>query len=226
MKAVLFDLDGTLLNRDASLEAFIRYQYDRFPQVVGHIPKDVYCEAFIKFDQRGYVWKDKVYQRMISEFKLKGVTPEELLHDYVSEFKHHCVPFPNLVAMLEELTSRNLTLGIISNGFGQFQMDNIKALGIHGYFDAIFISEWEGLKKPEANLFYRALSKLGASPEESLFIGDHPENDVHAAKRIGMKGVWKKDNHWETPDADAVIDDLIELPRLLDKLEPEKERKH
>ena len=39
IKAVLFDLDGTLLNRDASVERFINSQYERLHEWVGHIRK-------------------------------------------------------------------------------------------------------------------------------------------------------------------------------------------
>ncbi|WP_377890706.1 HAD family hydrolase [Alkalihalobacillus sp. R86527] len=218
IKTVLFDLDGTLLNRDASVKAFIDDQYDRLSDVVSHIPKQEYVDRFIDLEQRGYVWKDKVSQQMVSELELKSVTWDDLLHDYITEFQHHCVAFPNLIPMLEELKKRHISLGMITNGYGQFQMNNIDALGIKAYFDAIFISEWEGLRKPDPKLFHRALTKLNASKQESMFIGDHPDNDVRAASNLGMKAVWKRDDHSETVDADGVVDDLMDLPTLLDHL--------
>ncbi|WKA55007.1 HAD family hydrolase [Planococcus shixiaomingii] len=211
IKAVLFDLDGTLLDRDASLADFIDVQYDRLIKWVGHIPKEQYVFRFIELDQRGYVWKDKVYEQLAVEFQIQGISKEALLQDYVTEFKNHCVPFPNLLEMLGELKKQSILMGIITNGRGQFQLDNIKALGIESYFDAILISEWEGMKKPEARIFHRALNLLGAAPCESVFIGDHPEHDVQAARSIGMKGFWKKDWQWNEPQADGVVDDLMEV---------------
>ncbi|PIB55720.1 L-2-haloalkanoic acid dehalogenase, partial [Pseudomonas sp. 2995-3] len=83
----LFDLDGTLLNRDASVQNFIDKQYDRLNQFVGHISKDVYMARFIELDQRGYVWKDKVYQQLVEEFQIAEFTWEDLLEDYLREFK-------------------------------------------------------------------------------------------------------------------------------------------
>lgn len=62
IKAVIFDLDGTLLNRDESVKKFIDNQYERLNKRVNHIPKDEYITRFIELDNRGYVWKDKVYQ--------------------------------------------------------------------------------------------------------------------------------------------------------------------
>jgi putative hydrolase of the HAD superfamily len=49
---------------------------------------------------------------------------------------------------------------MITNGIGKFQMDNIKALGIEKYFKTILVSEWEGFKKPDPNIFFRALKQL------------------------------------------------------------------
>ncbi|WP_064093486.1 HAD family hydrolase [Rossellomorea aquimaris] len=216
VKAVIFDLDGTLLNRNESVKLFIDGQYDRFHCHLGHIRKEKFTTRFIELDSRGYVWKDKVYQQLVSEFHLELITWEELLQDYISEFKQSCVAFSNLIKMLEELKRDGLLLGMITNGFGQFQMDNIRALEIATYFDEILISEWEGMKKPDPRIFYRAVEKLNVSPKDCIFVGDHPENDVKAAQNVGMKGIWKRDLYWnEDNAADYVVDDLLEIPLIL-----------
>ncbi|EGA90388.1 L-2-haloalkanoic acid dehalogenase [Planococcus donghaensis MPA1U2] len=218
IKAVLFDFDGTLLNRDASVKACIDNQYDRLKKWVGHVPKEQYMTRFIELDKRGYVWKDTVYRQLTQEFSISTITWEELLQDYIREFQFHCVPFDQLFQMLEDLKSKNLLLGMITNGYGQFQMANIKALGIENYFDVILVSEWEGIKKPDPEIFNRALRKLDVSPKHSVFVGDHPENDVKAAQYIGMKGIWKNDSQWTNVDADFTVDDLKELPLLVEHL--------
>ncbi|MEK6189815.1 MAG: HAD family hydrolase [Carnobacterium alterfunditum] len=223
IKAVLFDFDGTLLNRDASVKAFIDNQYDRLKKWVGHVPKEQYMTRFIELDKRGYVWKDTVYRQLTQEFTIFTITWEELLQDYIREFQFHCVPFDQLLEMLEDLKSKNILLGMITNGYGQFQMDNIKALGIENYFDMILVSEWEGIKKPDPEIFKRALRKLDVSPKHSIFVGDHPENDVKAAQNIGMKGIWKNDSQWTNVDADFTVDDLKELPLLVEHLMKEIE---
>ncbi len=212
IKAILFDLDGTLLDRDASLKVFLDKQYERLIEWLGHTPKQNYISRFIELDNRGYVWKDKVYQQLVMEYDIAGLTWEELLQDYLDHFKASCVPFPNLIWTLEQLKERNFMIGVISNGKGQFQMDNIRVLGIEKYTDIILISEWEGVKKPDPIIFKRALAQLNVLPEESIFVGDHPEKDVQAAQRIGMKGVWKRDHHWVADfQADYIIDDLAKL---------------
>ncbi len=130
IKAVLFELDGTLLDRDQSLQLFVNDQYERLNEFLSHIPKEQYVSRFIQLDKRGYVWKDKVYQQLIDEFNIASITWEALLQDYLNEFKYHCVGFPHIHEILDGLKNSGFTLGMITNGYGQFQMDNIIALQI------------------------------------------------------------------------------------------------
>lgn len=81
IKAVIFDLDGTLLDRDTSLKRFVSAQYDRM-KALHKVPKEVYLTRFIELDARGYVWKDLVYQSLIEEFELQDITMNEPLSDF------------------------------------------------------------------------------------------------------------------------------------------------
>jgi putative hydrolase of the HAD superfamily len=212
-------LDGTLLNRDESLKVFIEKQYERLNEWLFHIPRDKYIKRFIELDNGGYVWKDRVYQQLINEYSIVGIRWEELLQDYLTYFKESCMPFANLIRVLEKVKRSGSLIGIITNGRGQFQMDNIQALGIDKYTDTILISDWEGMKKPDPEIFKAALKRLKASAEESVFVGDHPEKDIKAAQCIGMKTIWKKNHQWESNiKADFIINDLGEIPQIINQL--------
>lgn len=214
-KAAIFDLDGTLLDRDRSLDFFINNQYDRFYKQLGHISKDQYVQRFIELDARGYRWKDVVYEQLIREFNITGISWEIMLNDYVSRFKDHCVAFPGLLEMLEALQKNGLELAIITNGPGQLQMDSIRALGIERYFNVILVSGIEGIAKPDPRLFEKALSALSIKAHEAVYIGDHPENDVAAAQTVGMKAIWVENPYGHAPNADFIINRLQELPVLI-----------
>lgn len=217
IKGLLFDLDGTLLDRDQSLLDFIKNQYNRV-QEFQTIEKQTFVERFIELDQKGYVWKDKVYQQLIEEYSL-DLDWEYLLEDYIQSFQHHCIGFPGLIEILDYLKGKNLKLGIISNGFGRFQMNNIRGLNIEDYFDVIMISEIEGLRKPDIKIFNRALERLGLEPQESIFVGDHPVNDVDASINAGMRGIWKEDNWFVNPSKEYLsIKNLIEIKDHLDSI--------
>lgn len=119
--------------------------------------------------------------------------------------------------VLKELRNRGILLGMITNGFTEFQFLNIRSLGIDKYMDTILVSEKEGVKNPQAEIFLRALEKLDVLPNQSVYVGDHPGNDVIAARNVGMNAVWKKDILLGNPFADEyVINDLKELLHVVD----------
>ena len=217
IKGILFDLDGTLLDRDQSLIAFLEYQYNHI-HAFHVVEKHVFIKRFIQLDQKGYVWKDKVYQSLIEELNL-NLAWEELLEDYVESFQSHCMGFTGLIETLDYIKRMNLKLGIITNGFGRFQMNNIKGLMIDRYFDEILISEIEGVRKPNIEIFARALNRLGLEAHEAVFVGDHPVNDVEASIKAGMIGIWKEDEFFEKPsNVNGSIKNLIEIKDILESI--------
>lgn len=218
IRTVLFDLDGTLLDRDASVQSFVADQHQRWAASLGHIPRQDYIDRWVEYDCRGHVWKDNVYQSLVSEFSITESTWEQLLEDYETGFASHCIPFAGLVEMLSQL-KHDYMLGIITNGLGSFQSRVVNGLGIDGFFDAILISEVEQLRKPQPEIFQRALQRLNGSSRETVFVGDHPDADIGGARGAGLKAIWKRNPYFPEPvGADGVIDELEELPPLLQSL--------
>jgi len=209
-KAVIFDLDGTLLDRDSSLYRFAGDQYDRL-RLGNADDRRAWVERFLALDEHGYVWKDRVYRELVHEFGLSR-SWETLLEDYLAKFHRHCVGFPHLTETLERLRKRGLKLAVITNGFTDFQLNNLRSLGIEPYFDTISISEREGLRKPDPEIFHRTARRLGVDVSESVYVGDHPVNDVAASRRAGMRGIWKATPYYAGDFArDGEIHDLLEL---------------
>lgn len=98
------------------------------------------------------------------------------------------------------------------NGRTTFQSKSIQGLGIKSYFETILISEAEQIRKPQPEIFYKALSQLKVTAKESVYIGDHPEADILGAKNAGLRSIWRKNNLWSTlTEADAVINELNEI---------------
>lgn len=213
LKAVLFDLDGTLLDRDDLVNGLITAQHERFSALLSHIPVADYLRHFIALDQRGYTPKTQVYPQLLRELSLPEHHWEALFADYLAHYHQYSVGFPDMLAMLTTLHESGLRLGIITNGRGDLQTNAIRALEIENFFDVILISEVEGLRKPDSRIFQRALERLDVGADEAVFVGDHPDTDVGGALNAGLKAIWKRDAHWPPPAyADGIVDDLMTLP--------------
>lgn len=215
IKAILFDLDGTLLDRQSSLTKFIDYQYDKFIDYLNHIDKNAFKNKFIELDQNGYVWKDRVYKQLIDVFNIIHISADDLLNDYINNFCNHCLPYSNLKATLDWLVSNGYKLGIITNGKYPFQLNNIKALYIEQYMDVILVSDKENIKKPNPLIFERAAKKLDVDLSECLFVGDSFKNDYEASRLAGMHSIYRLNNENELHNETNQIKNLYELTDII-----------
>lgn len=174
---------------------------------------------FGALDQRGYVPKTEVHERMRVNLGFSLPLSRALTDDYFLSYPRFCTGFPNMMETLNVLRDRGAKLAIVTNASVSFQSSAIQALGIEHLFDAIVISEAEGVRKPDRRIFDLTLARLGVAPNEAVFVGDHPEIDIQGAQSAGMRAIWKRDDYWGAcAFADAVIEELEELPGILDRL--------
>ncbi len=215
LRAIYFDLDRTLLDRDTSVISFASAQFEAFRARLDGVAHDAFVNAFVRLDARGSVWKDLVYQRLTVELGIRSVSWEELFADFDARIAEHYVPFPGMHETLGELAG-HYRLGLISNGRTEFQNRTIAKLDIASYLSVILISEAEGVRKPDREIFHRALLRLEITPAEAAYVGDHPLTDMQAAMEIGMWAIWKRNADFAEVACDHVIDDLRELPMTLE----------
>ena len=87
--------------------------------------------------------------------------------------------------------------------------------------EAVFTGDI-GVHKPEAEPFLLLSRKIGIPPEELLYVGDHPLNDVEGSRRVGYTPVWVKTiGAWYFDDIEKApyeMDTVEELPSLLEKI--------
>lgn len=216
IRAVLFDMDETLLDRQGSLRRFTAAQHARHKETLAELSVTAFVERFMTLDNNGALWKDEVYRRILDENCITAIDPQTLLDEYITDFHIHCQGFAGLAEMVAALAADSRRLGLITNGTFPFQLHNFRALGVADHFDAVLVSEQEGIRKPDPEIFRRALARLGVAAEEAVFEGDNPEADIRGAQGVGMRTIYRPNRFWPECDfADAVCVALADLPAIL-----------
>jgi putative hydrolase of the HAD superfamily len=216
VQAVVFDLDGTLLDRRRSFERFVRVQWERFAHALGTVEREQYVRALIDRDRDGYAPRKELFDGVIGSLVVPSGLADALLNDYRDGFPSACVLFPDAAETLSSLRASRLKLGLITNGSVRMQSRKLACLALSPMFDTILISDAEGVSKPDPQIFHRALERLEVLPGRAVFVGDHPELDIAAARAAGMLAVWRRDSRVsDVVEADAVIEELGELLSFL-----------
>lgn len=221
IKAVLFDLDQTLLDRNASIGRFLDVQWLNH-KALQAVALGEFKRRFFELDANGRVWKDFVYLALMREFDIPTLKPRDLVAEYVSGLCDHASLFPDVLVTLAALRLGGMKLGIITNGRADLQTSMIKASGLGGLMDVVLISEAEGINKPDPRLFNRGLERLGVLAGESVFVGDNPVADIAGASAVGMSTLWKRNEDFAAPApavTSGVFDTFAELAKVLGALE-------
>jgi putative hydrolase of the HAD superfamily len=214
-KAVLFDLDGTLFDRDSSFVELLRAQYQTFAAALEQIPHDVFVQRVIELDEHGYVDKTIVYRDIAREFGLPQTLAGRLTTHFQEAYASFSRCFPEVPSALTDLRADGLKLGIITNGSTHMQEQKIHQLGLADLMDEVLISEREGLRKPEPQIFERALERLHVAAAEAWYVGDHPIVDIRGSFNAGLTPVWRQTSYWRPPDVPChridTLDELVEI---------------
>ena len=187
IKAIIFDLDQTLLDREASMQPCLLELYQRYN--ASDAPYSSFRQRFKALDQFGYGRKEYFFKVLVEEFQLRA-SPQALIREFRAKAWHHCELFDDAELVLQALRSQGYKLGIITNGSGQSQRAKLRSTGLLSQVDAVLVSGEEGIKKPHPLIFERGAARLKVALEDCLFVGDNPRADIMGAKQVGMKAIW------------------------------------
>ncbi len=131
---------------------------------------------------------------------------------------HHFEMYADVPAVLKELASRGIRVGLISNSHRS--LDSFQThFELDGLIAGALSSCEHGFMKPHPSIFESALQLLGVSAEESVMVGDSLRHDIEGARKVGMRAVLiQRSAHDRIDglvDGVPVIRDLSELPSLL-----------
>jgi len=96
--------------------------------------------------------------------------------------------FGDVVPALDALAGAGLRLAVVSNWDCSLP-GVLRDLGVAGRFEAVTVSATAGARKPEPEIFHRALEALGIAPAAALHCGDLPHADCEGARGAGIRAV-------------------------------------
>jgi putative hydrolase of the HAD superfamily len=219
VRAVLFDLDETLTDREQSLSSFAHAFVERFAPDLYAVDIDTVDLAIRRADGGGYRARDEVFAELLGTLPWKVIPEVATLRTYWQAVFPLCAaPMPGMDLVLNTLQDRGLRLGVITNGGATIQSLKIDALGVRQAMSTILISEAIGLAKPDGRVFHLALAQLHLEPSDAVYVGDHPIVDVLGASAAGLRAVWlRRSIPWpeEHPAPALQIDTLPGLIPLI-----------
>ena len=179
IQAVIFDLDGTLIDNNA-------YHILSWKQYLKNIGKDISEEEFKK-NMNGRTNKDAaeyIYGRKLSdEEAMKYALEKEAI--YREMYKSHIKPIDGLMKLLETLDKLNLSMAIATSGI-QVNIDFMfEHLPIQNYFKAVVNSSHITKGKPDPEIYLKTADTLKVNPANCLVFEDAAVG-VASAKDAGM----------------------------------------
>ena len=153
---------------------------------------------------------------------------DEIAEFYSDSFLVHPPPaHVDAVRVLQSIKDMGLKIGLISNtgmtpGF-TFR-SYMEERGMLDFFQTLTFSDEVKLAKPGSEIFKITLKALGATPEQTIHVGDHVTNDVVGAKRCGMKTVWisgfyeREDPNDPETEPDITVSGLADVVPAVAKL--------
>jgi len=204
IKAVLFDFIGTLVNvKGYSLENSKMKLYRAIVDAGFNVSQkdflDAYTEAHEKYRVIRYqkfvevtnaVWISEAlnnlgFETTPDDWRIKAAV-NVFFEDYVSSFR-----LRRCAKQILRMLYGNYKLGLVSNfTYAPVIYAGARKVGISNFFNIILVSDAVGWRKPHAKIFEEALGRLGVKAEETLFVGDSPDEDIRGAKQLGMKTIF------------------------------------
>jgi FMN phosphatase YigB (HAD superfamily) len=196
-RALLLDLDNTLIDRDAAFLAWLDSLRPRAPEL------DI--AALIALDRGGYGNKRILFTTLGDAL---GVSAARVRAMYEHELPTFVSLKRDAALLLDRFHGAKV---VITNGPSALQRAKIRAAGLEGRVDAVLVSSELGRDKPHQSIFLEALSLARVTSAEAHMIGDHPVCDVLGARRVGIPASLLKTRWFGVPPGVASIDRLTEV---------------
>jgi phosphoglycolate phosphatase len=214
IKAVIFDMDGTVLNTLDDIWVAINHALTQ-----KQLPQKTRDEVRQAVGNGAFKLIERVVPRAYSLEETKA-----LFHIYQSYYDTHSnvytKPYEGIITLLENLKEKNVLIGVVSNKF-EHLVQGLNQDVFMNLFD-VAVGEVKGIPiKPAPDMVYKALDMLNVKPEEALFVGDS-EVDIDTAfnarlTSVGVTWGFRDETLLREHNADYIIHHPKELLVVLDK---------
>jgi FMN phosphatase YigB (HAD superfamily) len=216
-RAILFDLDNTLIDRQAAFRLYLTDFCHRSLQSLTSDEKAQALEELLAVDDWGYRPRDEFCEWVSGRFPGMQLGASDIWEDCLRHLPLFVEPDPCVQAMLARLAGRFRLLAI-TNGSSLNQHEKLRRAHLTNYLLKAIVSGEVGVEKPHPEIFERALSVAGCSADEALVVGDDPWADIMGAKQAGLSAYWvslgRRYPHGATPP-DRILSSVLDLERWL-----------
>lgn len=217
VRAVLVDLDGTLLDTAPDLAAAANATLEG----LGLAPVDP--AAVRDFIGKGVSF---LVRRSLETSLGRAPEPRLMMRAQARFTKHYerlsgaaSQPFPGVAEGLEAMRAQGLAIACITNKLMRFTVPLLAKAGIARHIQAISTSDTAGARKPDPAMVLHACKLLGVQPAQACVIGDS-DNDGEAARAAGCRFVlvsygYREGRRLDEMQCDARVDSRVEAAALL-----------
>jgi len=177
-RAVLFDLDGTLIDSIPLIVASMRHAFDGHPRP----PPEAEWVSLIGTPLDAMIRRWAVDEADVQRLKERYKAHQWANHDAMVH------AFPGVPALLDALAARGVRMAVVTSKLEPSARRSLDFLGLSRHFALVVGLEATERHKPDPAPVLHALGVLGCDPGEAAFVGDSP-HDVEAGNAAGVATV-------------------------------------
>ena len=194
MPLMMFDLDNTLIDRDAA------FRCAAADFLALHQLPDEDLKWLLAADASGYTARPALVETVLARYGHR-VTVEAVRDLADRGAADRVVLAEDAADALSAARAAGWRLAIVTNGTGPQQYTKIRNTGLDRLVDGWVTSGDTALQKPDPRIFAAAAERVGADLDGAWMIGDSPRHDIAGAHALGLSSVWIGTGEWP-PEAD------------------------